>query len=212
MALTLIYKPTLAKIDTIELDASISESHMGEVEITEHPVEQGANVSDHARPKPDILTIEGMVSNTPVNRSQNQRKIESQGFQLTSATNADSIVGQPGVAETAYTKLLALKDSGKLITVATKLRAYQNMILKSLTVPRDSKTGDVLRFQATFQRIRIAQNKAVDLPIKEPQHKPKTNKGKKPSKPTDNPEPYRSAAKTLTDSAGWTKPGSGVTP
>lgn len=209
MALTLLYKPTLVRIDSIELDASISESHVGEVEVTEHPVEQGANVTDHVRPKPDTLTIEGFVSNTPLNRAQNKRAVESQGFRLSTTSERDVIVGQPGNAETAYTKLRELKDSGTLITVTTKLRTYDNMVIKSLSVPRDAKVGDALKFSATFQRITIVQNKTVFLPIRQSNHKPLTKKGKKPSKPVAAAE-AGSWLKSGTDGVGLTDSGSGL--
>jgi Dit-like phage tail protein len=50
---------------TLTLDASVHESHLGTSTVTDHPVERGSNVSDHIRPDPDQLTIEGMISNTP---------------------------------------------------------------------------------------------------------------------------------------------------
>lgn len=212
MALTLIYQPTQAKIDTIELDAAISESHTGEVEVTEHPVEQGANVSDHARRKPETLSIEGVVSNTPISRKQNKRAIQSQGKQFTTTAEADTVQGQPGMAESAYTKLLFLKDNAKLITVVTKLRTYSNMVLKHLNVPRDARTGEVLRFTAQFLEIKIVQNRTVVLPVELPAAKPKSNRGKQVAKPADNPEPYRSAAKSGSDALGITQAGDGVLP
>lgn len=51
---------------SITLDASLHEQHTGTATITDHPVETGSNVTDHIRPDPDMLTIEGIVSNTPL--------------------------------------------------------------------------------------------------------------------------------------------------
>lgn len=206
MALTLVYQPTLAKIDTIELDAAISESHVGEVDVTEHPIEQGADIADHARPKPDTLNIEGLVSNTPINSSQTQRAAQSQGL-----ASEEVIQGQPGMAESAYNKLLFLKANGKLITVVTGLRTYTNMVLKSLSVPVDAKTGDALKFTAQLKQVNIVQNKTVDLPVVLPAAKPVSSRGKQVAKPADQPEPYRSGLKAATNALGFTTPGSGVT-
>src|SRR5687767_8934803 len=113
----LLFKVTLAKIDTIELDASISEQHTGEVEVTDHPVEKGANVADHARPKPNMLTIDGMISNTPLSRAQQTRIIESGGVTLETTALRDAPAYSPGRAEEQYQKLIALKDAGMPITV-----------------------------------------------------------------------------------------------
>ncbi len=206
MALTVIYQPILTKVDTIELDASISESHVGEVEVTEHPVEEGANISDHARPKPETLSVEGVVSNTPLSRSQSRRAFESHGRNLETTTLTDEIQGQPGFAESAYAKLLFIKDTGKVVTVVTKLRTYNNMVLKSLNVPRNAQTGEILRFTAQFLQVKVVQNKFANLP---PAFR-NTPKGKKVARPDPKPEEPRSWLKSGTDATGITKHGSGL--
>jgi hypothetical protein len=50
----------------LTLDASLREQHTGNSVITDHPVEFGANVADHIRAEPDMLVVEGIVSNTPL--------------------------------------------------------------------------------------------------------------------------------------------------
>lgn len=61
---TLIYwqDPSTGALATIRLDAVLSESPEDSLAITDHPVEQGANVVDHAREEPTRLSIEGIVS------------------------------------------------------------------------------------------------------------------------------------------------------
>lgn len=58
--------PEHAWIDEIWLDVSVRESHGLSAEVTEHPVESGADVADHIRPKQRTVTIEGIISNTPI--------------------------------------------------------------------------------------------------------------------------------------------------
>lgn len=153
--LSLVFPKTNTQIDALVLDASISESHQAEVEVTEHPVESGAAIVDHARPKPDSVTIEGVVSNTPLDTTQTDDAL------------------------TAYAKLLALKDSPKLITIVTELRTYEDMLLTSLSVPRDTRTGDALRFTAVFKRVKLVKNKSTTVTVtKEPKGKKKASAGK----------------------------------
>jgi hypothetical protein len=52
-------------LETFQLDAVTSIDHNDSVAIADHPVEQGADISDHARDEPDLLTVEGMITNTP---------------------------------------------------------------------------------------------------------------------------------------------------
>ena len=49
----------------VRFDAVTSESHEAVMAITSFPVEEGPDVSDHARPDQDRVTIEGYVSNKP---------------------------------------------------------------------------------------------------------------------------------------------------
>ena len=206
MALTLLYRPTLARIGALELDASISETHTAEVEVTEHPIEKGANISDHVRAKPENLSIEGVVSNTPVNRAQNARAVKSQGKLLQTTSDVDAIQGHPGVAESAYDQLRALKDSGQLITVVTKLRTYRNMVLRSLSIPRSAKIGDMLQFTAQFIQVNLVENGTVILPTRK---SGKVDRHTQPPKPAPAPEIYRSQLKFGTDALGATKAGDG---
>lgn len=150
---------TPTKIDTVVLDASVDEQHTAENDVTDHAVETGFAVSDHVRAKPDMLTIQGIVTNTPMSATARTRTIQALGITFQSATDADAIVGQPGYAEQAYAMLRAVRDTGKLITVVTSLRTYDSMVMMSLVVPRNKDTGDSLRFTAVLKQIRVVSNK-----------------------------------------------------
>lgn len=152
---TLLFKYPNAKIGSLELDASITEGHSAEVEATEHPVEKGANISDHARVKPETLQMEGLISATPIGKD-------------------------PGLdyIETAYATLRKLKDARELLTIVTALRTYDNMMLVKLDVPRDAHSGDALRFTATFKEIRLAEVQSIQVQTRKvPKAKGKTKTG-----------------------------------
>lgn len=199
---SLVYRSGPTKIDEVELDCSISESHVGEVEVTEHPVEEGADVADHSRPKPDSLTLEGIVSNTPITRAQRKRAISllGGGAQFESNTTADQKQGVAGYAEAAYAKLRELRESGKLISVVTQIRTYPSMIMTSLTIPRDGKTGDALRFTAVFRRIVVVKNKSTKKVVsREPKAQSKSKAGKQTAKPANESQRKKSILKQFDD-------------
>jgi len=182
--ISLLYQPFQAIIDSIVLDASLKEEHTGEVEVTDHPVEQGAAVTDHARPKPEELTIEGVVSNTPLNALQTSRAVTYEGVPFTTSAASNAVRGKPGNAESAYTQLLDLKEGKRLLTIVTALRTYENMLMTSLKVPRDAQTGDVLKFEAKFKSIRIVTNAVTVVATQKPKAKKPVAKG---SQPTSTP-------------------------
>ncbi len=69
--------PTL--IGDLALDCTVTETHTATSTVTEHPVESGANITDHIRPDPVQLSITGIVSDTPIGSRQVQRSIDIGG-------------------------------------------------------------------------------------------------------------------------------------
>lgn len=191
---SLFFLRTRAVIDTLTVDASLSEQHTSEVEVTEHPVEVGASITDHLRPKPDMLVLEGVVSNDPMPSSADPDLPRSSGTALFS-THSESDATRAGQA---YRTLLALKESGHLITVVTSLRSYDNMALKSLSVPRSPQSGQALRFSATFIEVKLVSNREVVLPAQ-----PKQKLGKKAT-PVAPPETKKTLLKDISDTTGAT--------
>lgn len=181
--ITLLFRKTKASIGSVEVDASITETHTGTAEVTDHPVEQGAAVSDHVRVQPATLTLEGFVSNTPLPLSSDPlTRRNSLGVEFDSRSSMDlSRAGQ------AYTDLERLKNAGELFTVVTMLRSYDNMLMTSLVVPRDATTGDGLRFSATFKQVRLATSRTVQATTSEDKTQGKKRLDKK--NPTPTPEP-----------------------
>lgn len=58
--------PRHVTIGDIWIDVSVREGHDLQAEVTEHPVESGANIADHIRPLPATLAIDGIVTNHPI--------------------------------------------------------------------------------------------------------------------------------------------------
>ena len=179
--LALLYQPFNAIIDQLVLDASIKEEHSAEVDVTDHAVEQGSSITDHARPKPEEVTIEGVVSNTPLNRFQTLRAESFDGVAWQTSAAVNAVRGMPGAAESAYRALRDLRDTPKLVTIVTALRTYDNMLLTSLKVPRDAQTGDCLRFEAKFKQVRIVTNGVTVVATKVTKAVPKKTVGTTPT-------------------------------
>lgn len=196
-----LFRSQPTTIDSIELGCSISETHTSKVEVTEHPVEEGFAVTDHARPMPDEVSIEGLVTDTPLSRAQQRRTVEAFGITFESASEAEHIRGQPGYAAQAYAKLLDLHDHPRLITIVTELRRYENMLMTSLAVPRNKDVGDSLRFTASFKTVRIVSNK-LTVAKKTRTAPKKVSTGKQVTKKTEEPTRKKSIAFQLADSLG----------
>lgn len=66
MATLLMWEDDSGQTEFVQFDVVSVQSHEGTVEVTEHPVEEGSDIADHARPVPELLSIEGFVSNKPM--------------------------------------------------------------------------------------------------------------------------------------------------
>lgn len=210
----------------ITVDATLIEKHIKKVTITKYPVEEGISPTDHAREEPVMVMIEGIFSNTPVSqKEQDDRGIErpSGTFRIGSAQvpvrpEIREGPGSPRIASHAQRSLdalLELASSRRAVDVDGPLQKYTNMVLTSLEYTRDAKTGDAVRFSATFEEVRIVKrNDALALPQ---EVKPdianatthKKSQGKKPANPAA-PDPDTSWWKAGTNASGWTDKGSGV--
>lgn len=60
------WKNTNGKLLTVQFDVVNRENVEGGLTITTHPVEDGADITDHAHETPDKITVEGYISNKPL--------------------------------------------------------------------------------------------------------------------------------------------------
>ncbi len=132
-------------VGAVELDASLNETHSSSVDVTQHPVEDGADITDHVRIKPETISITGVVTNTPL---------------IFLASFRES----PTRAEEAYETMRELLRNREPISVITTLRQYDNMILTNMQTSRDARTGNVVQCTLNFQEIIIANSETVEAP------------------------------------------------
>lgn len=120
------------RVGVVELDVTLTENHTFNSRATNFPVETGGDVTDHIINDPDVLTLSGIVSDTPLNIfSFFTRSID------------------------AFNRLVDLHERRVPVTVVTGLKVYQNMVMTTLDVPRNINTGQSLTFNITLQNIRF---------------------------------------------------------
>ncbi len=215
---------------SIAFSVVITETFEGKATITEHPVEKGANISDHVRDELDLLTLEVFVSNTPIGsyedptESLNTQKIQvhrdgrvtptllevpvyeapivgklgpipivNPGAALSRATGA--IGGLLGPKENRTAELItfpterdyvravldtlrSIKRDASLCEVFSSKWEYEDMILTSISMPRDAESGTGASFTIEFRQIRTVEVAIVAAPLPtELRAKPKVSKG-----------------------------------
>jgi hypothetical protein len=179
-------------IDGFEIDAELSGEHGFESEVTDHPVEQGADISDHVRPKPVVVTVEGVVSDTPVGPIADRRGDVNENGVLVNSPSQDALAW-----------FLRLRDERQPVAIETSLRRFDSMILQSLSIPTDARTGKALRFRATFKQVRVVVNERSTVRVDVPRARRRQNLGNRPAAtPPFTIEKTRKQASALADATG----------
>lgn len=116
-------------------DAVLREDHTETVKVTEHPVQTGANISDHAYNMPARLTMEVGMSDAM------------------DSIVAGQFTGWGTKSKSAYQMLKQLKEARLPLKVLTRLNLYENMIIEEINAPDDVKTQRGLRCTVTMREI-----------------------------------------------------------
>lgn len=157
----IMVKPKRA-IGPFVAQVTLRETHTDDLEITEHPVELGAAISDHAYKKPAEVVIECAWSNSP----QNPGLINGLLGAISGTLDGlGSILSgsSPDQVRSLYEQLLALQESRVPFDVYTAKRTYQNMLLKTLATTTDRSTENMLSVTATLRQVLIARTQIISV-------------------------------------------------
>lgn len=162
-----IFKPK-RRLGDIRAQVTIEEQHTDDLIITEHPVEQGASISDHAYKRPAEVTVRVGWSNSG---------LQSLGSIVTSAYSAITGSGELKLnyVKDVYAKLLKLQESRIPFDIVTGKRSYKNMLFRSLAVTTDQTTEHTLLVTAVCAQVIMVNTRVVIVPPRENQKTPDKN-------------------------------------
>lgn len=129
-------------IGPLKAQVTIEERHQDEGVLTDHPVEQGAPVTDHFYNRPAELVI-------------------SAGWSNNSAAAAGNDLYVAGV----YQQLLSLKAAATRLTVNTGKRIYDDMVIVGLSTSTTKETEDALLIQISLRQVIIVNTQTVSLQL-----------------------------------------------
>ena len=164
-------------VNPITIDACVTESHSLTNTLTDNPVEQGAPITDHSRPEPRKITLDCVVSNTPL-----------------VGNNGDGY----NYAFNAWQQFVTLWQQPQLVTVSTIRDYYPSMGIESVTSTVDAKTSQILKFTVALKQVRVVQNKLTQIVVsKSKKAQPSNSQGGVTPTPTTAPKVATAAVKIL---------------
>jgi len=161
----------------IQLDASLKETHSRSSTATKFPIENGNNISDHIIISPVSLSIDGIISDTPIGGLKGL--ITEAATTLTSALVPpvglaalaggvalfSALSGSKSPSVQAYLQLLQLQENAMPFDVLTTLYRYNNMWIEDLSAPREVENGNALIFTVKLSQLLIVAPQSINISI-----------------------------------------------
>ena len=139
--LSTLFQQQSRRIGLIVPSVVISEKHDDSLEITEHPVEVGAAISDHAYRRPSEVVMQvGFASGGSL-----LDLLDTTSFGLSAGLSPREV----------YQNLLDLQNSRVPFDVVTGKRLYSNMLIRAIEVTTERSTENVLSAVLTLREVII---------------------------------------------------------
>ncbi|MGM7759738.1 MULTISPECIES: phage baseplate protein [Yersinia] len=151
--LSAIFRQQTRKIGLLVPSVIIAEKHQDALEITEHPVDVGAAVNDHAYKRAAEVTMEVGFAG---------------GGSLLDFVDTSTIGLSLGKSpEEVYQELRDLQESRQPFDVITGKRKYSNMLIRGIEVTTDKTSENVLMCVLTLREVIMSQTESVTVADKE---------------------------------------------
>lgn len=119
-------------LNGIQFDSWLRLNHNTSLTITQHPVETGAKITDHAYSNPKLFSFDIGMSDT-INTS------------LVFGLFSNLFAVGAGRSINAYNALVTLQQTRQLLTLTSKYGTYQNLLIESIDVTDDFSTKNASR-------------------------------------------------------------------
>lgn len=158
---TILVKPRRS-IGTLIPQVVVEEVHHDDMEITEHPIEQGALIADHAFKRPSDLIIRCAWSNSASVAGLAEGVISGLTTTVTGVQSAVTGNSAQQIRD-VYSELLALQERREPFDVFTGKRVYLNMLIRSLAVTTDKQTENALIVVVTLRQVIVVKTQLVTV-------------------------------------------------
>jgi len=132
-------------------DATLKAEHNSSRRITEHPVQTGADITDHSYQLPSVVSLEIGVSDS---------------MDIFDSTNNWSQFDTVKTVN-AFKTMLTIQKSGLPLIVQTRLNTYESMLIESINTKEDNKTRNVWRATVNFREVILVTGSTTKVNSKE---------------------------------------------
>ncbi|GHV35134.1 hypothetical protein FACS1894187_07190 [Synergistales bacterium] len=137
---------TVRSVGGLTFDVTIEERHNDKLEITSHPVQTGADISDHAYKLPQEVTI-----------------IVGKGA-----------LGDANAPRDVYEKVRELQESREPFDITTGKREYKNMLIRDISETTSADTENSLVLTLDCVEVILVDTQKVSVPASAQKNAPVT--------------------------------------
>lgn len=131
---------------TIIPDVTITEQAVDEVQVTEHPVDTGANIADHAFKKNSVIRCQFGWSDSS---------------RLINSVLDGSILKGLTTIQKVYEKLYELMEKRELLNLKTGKKLFKNVLITRLEQTTSEETESALICDVTFTQVQVVESSLV---------------------------------------------------
>ena len=132
-------------VESLDVDVVVEEKFDYAAVVTDSPVEVGSDVSDNIRPEPEKISVEVVVSNSPL--------------------VSPPVAIDPIRSTAAVTTLIRGQRLGGLLSYVTTLGTRSNLAVTNISVVKNAKNFGGARISLALKKIRIVSNKLTTIAV-----------------------------------------------
>jgi hypothetical protein len=142
---------TVRSVGGITFDVTVEERHSDKLNITAHPVQTGADISDHAYKLPQEVTI----------------------------TVGKGALGDANAPRDVYKKVRELQESREPFDITTGKREYKNMLIRDISETTSTDTENSLVLTLDCVEVILVETQKVSVPASAQKHAAVTQSSQK---------------------------------
>jgi len=140
-------------IGTFVVDAFLAEHYIFSNSITDIPVEEGVNLTDHIIEDQDVVSVEGFIGNTAF------EVITMNGNTVSNLQAPDRMAR----VRQAYFELKRMVKQKRTFDVVLGLETFTSMVITTFNIDREAATGANLPFTMEFKKIKIVKSDTTNI-------------------------------------------------
>ena len=131
--------------------------------VTQHPIEDGSNITDHVIQEPKTISIVAKISDASFTFLEDDIFTETRRLEV-GQTAGVRRVAQEGRSQLALEALEAIRDEAQVFTLSTRDQVFPNCVFTSFSIPRDKDTGQASIMEFTVQEVETVDRDSTVIP------------------------------------------------